>query len=265
MPHENDPEDLAPNFHGSYKEPFEEEDEAFPTDHLSFGAWRTHGAGDLRSDRIPAILGNFSQSEESGGNWPEEGMVMAEESSSGTRSSYFLARSILIVLIASALILGGVLIGIYVWGQTDEVVIEEEVSSNPQPENIPVPDETLLANNEQQQTATPELEEGILVPDEVVEPVTAVAAAVSPSVVRIDTSTGTGSGIILDSSGRVVTNAHVVNGAQTVEIRLSDGTRAEGTVLGSDPNVDIAIVKIEGNVIFEEAVFALSDTVQVGQ
>jgi len=265
MPHENDPEDLAPNFHGSYKKPFEEEDEDFPTDHLSFGTWRTHGAGDLRSDRIPDIHGNFAQREESGGNWPDEGIVMAEKTSSGTSNSYLLARSILIILIASALILGGVLIGIYVWGQTDEVVIEEEVSSNPQPENIPVPDETLLANNEQQQTATPELEEGILVPDEVVEPVTAVAAAVSPSVVRIDTSTGTGSGIILDSSGRVVTNAHVVNGAQTVEIRLSDGTRAEGTVLGSDPNVDIAIVKIEGNVIFEEAVFALSDTVQVGQ
>ena len=265
MPHENDPEDLAPNFHGSYKEPFEEEDEAFPTDHLSFGAWRTHGAGDLRSDRMPDIHGNFSQSEESGGNWPDEGMVMAEESSSGTRSSYFLARSILIVLIASALILGGVLIGIYVWVQTEEVVIEEEVSSNPQPENIPAPDDTLLASNEQQQTASPELAEGILAPDEIVEPVTAVAAAVSPSVVRIDTSTGTGSGIILDSSGRVVTNAHVVNGAQTVEIRLSDGTRAEGIVLGSDPNVDIAIVKIEGNAMFEEAVFALSDTVQVGQ
>ncbi len=265
MPHENDPEDLAPNFHGSYKESFGEEDEDFPTDHLSFGTWRTSGAGDLRSDRMPDIHGNFSQSEESGGNRSNEGIVMAEETSSGTRSNYLLARSIFIVLIASALILGGALIGIYVWGQTDEGVIEEEVFSNPQPENFPVPDDTLLANNEQQQTESPELEEGILAPDEIVEPVTAVAAAVSPSVVRIDTYAGTGSGIILDASGRVVTNAHVVDGAQTVEIRLSDGTRAEGTVLGSDPNVDIAIVKIEGDVVFEEAVFALSDTVQVGQ
>ena len=103
------------------------------------------------------------------------------------------------------------------------------------------------------------------IPDESIEPVTAVALAVSPSVVRIDTSTGTGSGIILDSSGRVVTNAHVVNSARTVEIRLADGTRAEGTVLGSDPNVDIAIVQIDGDVLFEEANFALSETVQVGQ
>ena len=103
------------------------------------------------------------------------------------------------------------------------------------------------------------------IPDESIEPVTAVALAVSPSVVRIDTSTGTGSGIILDSSGRVVTNAHVVNSARTVEIRLADGTRAEGTVLGSDPNVDIAIVQIDGDVLFEKANFALSETVQVGQ
>ena len=103
------------------------------------------------------------------------------------------------------------------------------------------------------------------IPDESIEPVTAVALAVSPSVVRIDTSTGTGSGIILDSSGRVATNAHVVNSARTVEIRLADGTRAEVTVLGSDPNVDIAIVQIDGDVLFEEANFALSETVQVGQ
>ena len=92
-----------------------------------------------------------------------------------------------------------------------------------------------------------------------------MAEAVSPSIVRIDTTTGIGSGIILDATGRVVTNAHVVNGVQTVDIRLADGTRAEGTVLGSDPNVDIAIVQIEGDATFKEAEFALSDTVQVGQ
>ena len=63
----------------------------------------------------------------------------------------------------------------------------------------------------------------------------------------------------------MVTNAHVVNGAQKVDIRFADGTRAQGTVLGSDPNVDIAIVRIEGDATFEEAEFASSDTVQVGQ
>ena len=97
------------------------------------------------------------------------------------------------------------------------------------------------------------------------EPVASVAETVAPSVVRIDTATGTGSGIIYDGNGSVVTNAHVVLGADTVEIQLADGTRATGKVLGSDPAVDIAIVQIEGNLNFRKATFATLDTIRVGQ
>ena len=92
-----------------------------------------------------------------------------------------------------------------------------------------------------------------------------MAEAVAPSVVRIDTPTGTGSGIIYDSAGAVVTNAHVVRGAESVEIQLADGTRATGKVLGSDPNVDIAIVQIQENYTFKQASFASLETVRVGQ
>ena len=97
------------------------------------------------------------------------------------------------------------------------------------------------------------------------EPVASVAETVAPSVVRIDTATGTGSGIIYDGNGSVVTNAHVVLGSDTVEIQLADGTRATGKVLGSDPAVDIAIVQIEGNLNFRKATFATLDTIRVGQ
>ena len=97
------------------------------------------------------------------------------------------------------------------------------------------------------------------------EPVASVAETVAPSVVRIDTATGTGSGIIYDGNGSVVTNAHVVLGSDTVEIQLADGTRATGKVLGSDPAVDIAIVQIEGNLNFRKATFASLDTIRVGQ
>ena len=97
------------------------------------------------------------------------------------------------------------------------------------------------------------------------EPVASVAETVAPSVVRIDTATGTGSGIIYDENGSVVTNAHVVLGADTVEIQLADGTRATGKVLGSDPAVDIAIVQIEENLNFRKATFATLDTIRVGQ
>ena len=97
------------------------------------------------------------------------------------------------------------------------------------------------------------------------EPVASVAETVAPSVVRIDTATGTGSGIIYDQNGSVVTNAHVVLGADTVEIQLADGTRATGKVLGSDPAVDIAIVQIQEDLNFRKATFATLDTIRVGQ
>ena len=97
------------------------------------------------------------------------------------------------------------------------------------------------------------------------EPVASVAEAVAPSVVRIDTATGTGSGIIYDEGGMVVTNAHVVQGAESVEIQLADGTRSTGVVLGSDPNVDIAIVQVQGNFVFKQATFASLESVRVGQ
>tara|TARA_B100001094_G_scaffold127927_1_gene123982 strand:- start:2908 stop:3921 length:1014 start_codon:yes stop_codon:yes gene_type:complete len=97
------------------------------------------------------------------------------------------------------------------------------------------------------------------------EPVANVAETIAPAVVRIDTATGTGSGIIYDTNGSVVTNAHVVLGSDTVEVQLADGTRATGKVLGSDPAVDIAIVQIIEDLDFRKATFATLDTVRVGQ
>ncbi len=55
---------------------------------------------------------------------------------------------------------------------------------------------------------------------------------------------GTGSGFILSSDGRLLTNAHVVAGTDTVEVTLKDGRTFEGQVLGSDPVTDVAVVKI---------------------
>ena len=58
---------------------------------------------------------------------------------------------------------------------------------------------------------------------------------------------GTGSGFIIGSDGRLITNAHVVNGAETVEVTLKDGTTYEGTVLGTDSFTDVAVIKIEAS------------------
>ncbi len=56
---------------------------------------------------------------------------------------------------------------------------------------------------------------------------------------------GTGSGVILSADGRLITNAHVVNGADTVKVTLKDGRVFEGQVKGVDSLTDIAIIKIE--------------------
>ena len=264
MPNENDSEDLAPNFHGAYREP--DEGRKPPNEEIS----------QPDENFIDTNFHRFDYEVDSYGNVFSSGDIdkIAEESindidenvSRDSRKNHFLSSPIFILFVAFALILGGVLIGIYGWVESDESTIEQAKASSEESGSEPLANSTPPESGQDQQSEVAPLSQQIPpILSENVEPVTAVALAVSPSVVRIDTSTGTGSGIILDSSGRVVTNAHVVNGASTVEIRLADGTRAEGTVLGSDPNVDIAIVQIDGEVLFEEADFALSDTVQVGQ
>src|SRR5213079_2967846 len=56
----------------------------------------------------------------------------------------------------------------------------------------------------------------------------------------------TGSGFVIDSSGLIVTNAHVVEGAEKVQVRLSDGRRFTGALVGRDNRVDLALVRIDG-------------------
>jgi len=58
---------------------------------------------------------------------------------------------------------------------------------------------------------------------------------------------GLGSGVILDASGLVLTNDHVVQGAQTIRVGLDDGRVLDGKVLGADPQTDIALVQLQGD------------------
>ncbi|MGK7945827.1 MAG: HhoA/HhoB/HtrA family serine endopeptidase [Microcystaceae cyanobacterium] len=56
---------------------------------------------------------------------------------------------------------------------------------------------------------------------------------------------GTGSGFIVNADGRILTNAHVIDGADRVTVTLKDGRTLEGKVIGTDPVTDVAVVKIE--------------------
>jgi putative serine protease PepD len=99
-----------------------------------------------------------------------------------------------------------------------------------------------------------------------------VAAAVLPSVVKINvsgqTESGSGSGIILSSDGDILTNNHVVavagrNGSITVN--FNDGSTARASVVGTDPVTDIAVIKAEGVHNLRPARIGSSGNLRVGQ
>ena len=69
--------------------------------------------------------------------------------------------------------------------------------------------------------------------------------AVLPGVVTIFTDTGLGSGFVFDGEGHVITNNHVVEGASAVEVDFASGFKAHGTVIGTDADADIAVIKVD--------------------
>lgn len=68
---------------------------------------------------------------------------------------------------------------------------------------------------------------------------------VEPSVVAILTDGGEGSGVVWDADGTIVTNDHVVAGAEEIEIAFADGRRSPAELVGSDPVSDLAVVRSE--------------------
>jgi S1-C subfamily serine protease len=90
-----------------------------------------------------------------------------------------------------------------------------------------------------------------------------VVKAVSPEVVQIRTNSGLGSGVVFDGNGNIVTNAHVVTGAQAISVTLAGGDRHRATLVGTYPQNDIAVVHI-GDAKPHPATFADSSKIQVG-
>jgi S1-C subfamily serine protease len=83
-----------------------------------------------------------------------------------------------------------------------------------------------------------------------------VYAAVNKSVVNItgsvdglgrfgdDETTGAGSGFVIDAAGRILTNFHVIEGAQALQVTLHDGSTHDAVVVGADPSNDVALIRI---------------------
>ncbi|MDE0267423.1 MAG: trypsin-like peptidase domain-containing protein [Acidimicrobiaceae bacterium] len=104
------------------------------------------------------------------------------------------------------------------------------------------------------------------------EPAVYVAEFVAPSVVRVSTATGQGSGIVWDASeGYIITNHHVVRDpiigdVDTVTVTFSNGTRLEGEVVGVSPNQDVAVILVDPEEVqLKPAVFAPMQSIKIGQ
>lgn len=107
-----------------------------------------------------------------------------------------------------------------------------------------------------------------------------VINAITPSVVEITTEqmvttsygfwggqqvvSGAGSGVIFTADGYIITNAHVVEGAQQITVKLNDGTTYNATLVGSDSQSDIAVIKIDATGL-TPAVLGDSDTIAIGE
>ncbi len=87
------------------------------------------------------------------------------------------------------------------------------------------------------------------------EPLVELYALANPSVVNITifseqnnevVPASQGSGFVFDNLGNIVTNAHVIHGAQAVEVTFSDGTGRSAEIVGEDLNSDLAVVRVDG-------------------
>jgi serine protease Do len=74
-----------------------------------------------------------------------------------------------------------------------------------------------------------------------------------------------GSGFIIDPAGYIVTNNHVIDGADEIEVNLSDGSNLPAKLIGTDTDMDLALLKIESKTPFPSVPWANSDTAQVGE
>jgi S1-C subfamily serine protease len=91
-----------------------------------------------------------------------------------------------------------------------------------------------------------------------------VSQRVGPAVVEIRTDQGLGSGVIYDASGLILTNGHVVEGANSITVGLGDGRHFSGKVLGRDSGFDLAVIKIDAQNL-PTATLGSSAALQPGQ
>ena len=76
---------------------------------------------------------------------------------------------------------------------------------------------------------------------------------------------GTGTGFLIDAAGHILTNHHVIEGAERLTVKLADGRSLRAEVVGSDPDTDIALIKVTGPGPFPHAALGDSNGLRVGE
>jgi S1-C subfamily serine protease len=117
-------------------------------------------------------------------------------------------------------------------------------------------------------SATPATDSKLL--DDYSRVVSDVVDRVGPSVVRIDVkrggrSFGSGSGVIVSSDGLALTNSHVVQGSRVVSLTTLEGRELQARVLGDDPDTDLALLRVEADVLLPSARLGDSSKLKRGQ
>ncbi len=75
--------------------------------------------------------------------------------------------------------------------------------------------------------------------------------------------TGFGSGVIIDAEGHIVTNNHVIEGSNSIEVTLNDGRVLKASIVGRDPQTDVAVIKVKAEDL-QSLTFGNSNELQVG-
>jgi len=149
-------------------------------------------------------------------------------------------RSMLIAILASALVSAAVAVAI--------VNIADDNSSSPATASTTgaTTSRTPTAASSNDSSGQASVNSACLTANNVYQQVLpSVVEITSTASSRFGQSEGQGSGIIIDTNGSILTNYHVVSGADSLEVILNDGTAVAATVVGTDPGNDLAVVHID--------------------
>lgn len=91
-----------------------------------------------------------------------------------------------------------------------------------------------------------------------------IVERVSPAVVSVTNAKGLGSGFVIDQSGYIVTNNHVMSGLNEADVRFSDGTKYKARLIGRDEATDIALLKVDAPRKFQALKFYDDTRMRVG-